>query len=82
MIVKVLSSNNQYIPVRAMLDDGSTLSFVNHQVALQLNLPVELSYYTVLGHDGTSLNPIYWKTDLVIQNNDETGEKTAYFSDS
>lgn len=62
----------------AMLDDGSTLSFVNHQVVLQLNLPMERTYYNVLGHDGTSLNPIYWKTDLVIQNKDETLSTPIY----
>lgn len=61
-----------------MLDDGSTLSFINHQAALRLNLPMERTFCSVLGHDGTRLNPVYWKTDLVIQNSTETLSSPIY----
>lgn len=72
MWVKVLNSEGNFVPVRAFVDDGSTVSLVSSYVANKLKLPKFKTFKIIKSADNTKLRSILYETNLILQNMDES----------
>lgn len=74
ILLKVKAANGSYIIARAMVDDGSMLSYVTQQMFQQLKLKGTSTYKKVLSMNGQALPPVVQESTLEIQSLNETFE--------
>lgn len=74
ILLKVKAANGSYIIARAMVDDGSMLSYVTQQMFQQLKLKGTSTYKKVLSMNGQALPPVVQESTLEIQSLNEEFE--------
>lgn len=68
MLLKVKRRNGSFVTLRALVDDGSMISYITTSAAQTLGCHLSETFKTVKSVDGKTLSPIRTETILSLQN--------------